>query len=76
MMMNDMAIDNIQRILQNEIAEGHAVLGIISVTDEGKHLICWRTDDVDTSNKWQDAFLADAMAGTDFTALVKLPKEA
>jgi hypothetical protein len=51
-MMNDIAIDNINRILSNEIESGHAVIGIVSINYDGDMLLSWRTDDPNVSKQW------------------------
>lgn len=75
MMMNDFAISNIQRIVNNEIALGHAILGVISVDESGHMLLCWRTDDQATAMQWETELRSGA-GGKITREIVNLPKEA
>ena len=72
--MNDIAIDNINRILNNEIALGHAVIGVISVDDDMHISICWRTDDPAKRNIWEQALDRGIKSVGRIQELIPLPK--
>jgi len=65
MMMNDFAIKNIHRILENEIANGGSVIGLISIDKNGRINLCWRTDDTATASKWEGHLMESVQAGVE-----------
>jgi hypothetical protein len=51
-MMNDTAIININRVVEEEIKNGNAVIGVISLAKNGDLVVSWRTDNPEVSSAW------------------------
>lgn len=75
-MMNDIAVSNISNILRTEIGNGHNVIGIISVDEDGSIHLCWRTKDPKIAKQWEDILVADVKLGIESRQTVPICKEA
>jgi hypothetical protein len=74
-MMNEIAIENITRILQQEVAQGHNVIGLVSVDDGGYLNLCWRTNDTNRAKMFEAELASSIQSGVKNRELVTLPKE-
>jgi hypothetical protein len=74
-MMNEIAIENITRILQQEVANGNNVIGLVSIDDGGHLNLCWRTNDTNRAKEFEKSLFVSIQSGVKNRELVPLPKE-
>jgi hypothetical protein len=68
-MMNETAIRNIHRILNDVIAKGENVIALVSIDPVGHLNLNWRTNDPERAKMWEDALTQGVRSGVAGTEL-------